>query len=819
MRRTTHHPRPAWLRALRTFLATYVVVAIIGAIISLIGSSIGPSFSTDNDFSSASEDLTGSISRFNQDSDSEDPSWTQDDFAAAVAGITSGGQIVRMPGSDTYLDDGAIDEIIAGTKVLVVVTAPTPLGAVEKTRVRDNTVQKYWAQQRGIALVMVHGQEAYLPGPDLFVMSTPSTGLPMREGMRTGDATSTVEYVAKEAIAYKPGTTEYQEVTQATSDATTAKELALTDTRAPTPAELAPITAAFDAGNLYVDPTITPRPAYNKAWDAIAPGKTLKVAILPYAEPGTAVDYTAALAKRYPDDAILVMTGKWIESTGVDRQIMIDSMIQADGLGGFAYSASAPQYEAILDWVTDIAGSAVQSHAFDRPLPTLPDTGFPRWASYLLLATSLIIAAGFGVEYLLDRRTPPDGQSRQRWRDHIASGLSASYLRLSTAPYLGADGDLSGPPHARKLLDGAYADLIKLHGIDVDRQATLAEQTALAAWDALDAAARELDDPGSGPSQRLATALRAVPPPPRAPRGSFFAFVKGKLRARLRRADKVKLVWRVVVVTLVLVVLGYLVSTLYSIGHTSIYKEVNVDALATSNVMPVGDVSQKDITAMRRDIGNRAMLVAVADSSMKTNAYDLADSMVRAYPDAVAFVLEDGDVKTAAVGAAARVGKYNDYSLIDDYYGLQNTAAGNEPVVRQLALLYDQLTAEHSIARINRDTYDPPSPPWEWITAALVLTLGATAWIVSAATRRTTLRERARNDERATRESLSLRLGSVAPALLNAGPSADQSMLAKLGSEDAALMDRISTAEPDQFDTLRDQIDAFTARVDSLVAL
>ena len=87
------------------------------------------------------------------------------------------------------------------------VTPPTPLGAVETTRIRDNTVQQAWATPRHLQLIMVHGQEVYLPGPDLLIRRTPPAGLPMREGLRTGDVTSTVVGVVQETLATSTGTT------------------------------------------------------------------------------------------------------------------------------------------------------------------------------------------------------------------------------------------------------------------------------------------------------------------------------------------------------------------------------------------------------------------------------------------------------------------------------------------------------------------------------------------------------------------------------------------------------------------------------------
>lgn len=164
----------------------------------------------------------------------------------------------------------------------------------------------------------------------------------------------------------------------------------------------------------------------------------------------------------------------------------------------------------------------------------------PRWVSYLLLATALVIVAGFVLEYLIDRRTPADGQSRQQWRDHVSSALAASYLGLSTAPYLGK-------------------------------------------------------------------------------------------------------------------------------------------TLRTSNVMPLGEVPRDKQAKIACDLGNRAMLVAVADSNQGSDPYDLADSIASEYPDAVTFVIQDGTVKAAQIGTKARIGQYDKYALIDDYYGLGNPSGATRP--------------------------------------------------------------------------------------------------------------------------------------------
>ncbi|MGI8418328.1 MAG: hypothetical protein ACR2P2_19450, partial [Nakamurella sp.] len=450
--------------ALRVFLAAYVVIGLLGSLLSLVLVNLPSPYSSsssDDDMSAIIDDPADSWSRFNAGTDGAAPNWTADQFLAAV-GDAKGGQIVRMPGAQTVLDDKAITALTAGTNILVVVTPPNPLSAVETTRVRDNTLQKYWAVPKKLDLIMVHGQEAYLPGPDLFVLSTPGSGIPLRDSMRTSDATSVVTHVAKSAIAFQAGIKKLVPHNEPGIDAVTAPALALTSARAPTAAELTPITAALDAGSLYVDPSIKPAPTFNKKWANIAPGKPVKVAILPYSPIGPAVDYTAALAKKYPDAAILVMTGKWIESAGVDRSTMIDALLQTYGLGGFALASSAPAYAEILDWVTGIYASATASKAFDRPLPTAPPSGIPRWVSFLVLGTSLIVALGFVGEYLYSRRSrKPVGPSVAGWRHTVLGGLTSSYLTLAAAPALTADAR-NRPDDIRQLLDDSYAGVLEL---------------------------------------------------------------------------------------------------------------------------------------------------------------------------------------------------------------------------------------------------------------------------------------------------------------------------------------------------------------------
>ena len=798
--------RSAAHRVLRRILLGYVVSSVVVAIVALsLARSSAPFAGSTGDFGSAAfNDPADDWSAFNKGSGEQAPSWSGDEFLAAVTNA-AGGQIVRMPGAQTYVEDDPVLAAVRGTNLLVVVTPPTPLGAVETTRVRDNTVQTAWANPHKIRLIMVHGQEVYLPyatGSDLIAGSTPNSGLPMREGMRTADATDSVVRIAQEELAYRSGNTDYTPPDPPGSNAFTVDDLALTGTRPPTPTELRPIETALDRGGLYVDPAITPAPTFGAGWSTVGQGKPVKVVLLGYAEPNSApVDWTGALAQRYPGAVVLVMTGKWIESAGTDRQTMIDSIIQTYDLGGFSFAASAPAYGKILDWVTGIDAAAVASHAFARPLPNPPDTSFPRWIAYLLLGTALIIAAGFGVESWIDRRrSTARGSIRRHWRQAAVTGLTNTYLKLSMTPFLGPGGP-ERPLPVQRHLDAAYATLLQLHGAALD-SGTEAQQQVRSAWTDLDAAATALDRAEVGPSASLSPELRNEPLLPAGPPRSIR--IPGRLGWHWH--------WRWLVG---LAVLGLAVLFEFShlVSNTSPQTaDVDLTQLQTSSVAEIDGPTHPEAVAIRGIVGNRALFVVQLgpDPDSDVDADDVADQIVRTYPDAIAFVLTDGDIKGASMGAHATTESYGQDDFIDDYYDTQNTAGGDVAVARQLALLYDRLGSTGSIHTAERNTYDPPSTPWVWIAVGLVLTTAAAAVSIRFATRRAVTDLADGRDEQAERTALQLRLAAFASRGLNAPPGATEADPAQF-TRMQQLADRISTAKNDEFATLSKELDTLTA--------
>lgn len=804
-------PRTPWqelkgrlLRLLRGLLIMYAVVGVVGSVASLLIAR-APAFDDSGTSSSADfdEDVANSWNRFNADDATAGPSWTLDQVKAA-AGDARGGHIVTLRGSQSVIDATQVEKALAGTRYVVVLTPPTPLGASETTRLRDNTAQQSWADQQGISLVLVHGQQVVIPYGKLnrtIIFDIPAAGLPQREAMRTGDVTATVLSVIDSALgrdadgADDPGTP-------------AAASVALTNTRAPTTVELSPVTKALDAGPFYVDPSVSDPPSFHTGWSALATGGHVKVVLLPFAKSGTAVDWTDALAARYPNTAILVMTGKWIESAGIDRERVLAALWQTYAVGEFALASSPPAYAQILDWVTGVAGIARAAAEQHTSLPAAAPGGIPRWLSYLILGTSLLIAAAFGVQQLWQRRRTrrPGGSTRGEWRDSLLTTMTTCYLQVGQAADLAFDDGVRA--RTRSALDVADSALQALRAMPRDPLAAddrhQQRNAAREAWFALEEAAEIVGRPDLRPG----TLSPGLQPDPADEPSSPSLLRRRKRIAGVRTKRPFRWLTWVVVVAL----LGFGASTVFGtvirgggIGSTA----AGPTALRTSNVSGL-DGTQR--SGVEQAIADRALLLVYDDR--RDAAFDTADAVSAAYPNAVVFVIENGKVGSTGIGTDVAVRGYDEFSLIKDYYPVQ-FAAGTDPVAqaRQLVLLYDRLTAEGSIRGAVRATFDGPERPWVLIVIVVVLALIAAALIIRFGVGAASRRLEAGTEGRALRESLSLRLAGAQQDWLEHGTadSRDQQRAADWAQRARALQERIATAGPADVTPLIAQIDALRA--------
>ncbi|MGI8417626.1 MAG: hypothetical protein ACR2P2_15780, partial [Nakamurella sp.] len=446
----------------------------------------------------------------------------------------------------------------------------------------------------------------------------------------------------------------------------------------------------------------------------------------------------------------------------------------------------------------------------------------PRWVSFLILGTSLIVALGFLGEYLYSRRSrKPVGPSVAGWRHTVLGGLTSSYLTLAAAPALTADAR-KRPDDVRQLLDDSYAGVLELQNsaatrgrqLDYDRQASRS------AWSKLDTAARLLGRSDASPSSTMDASLTdpPAPQPVRQSKQPMRKVLRGKLSVALGHGNHQhphrlrKWLWRLLALVVFAVIA---VRMALSFTFTGVTK-VDTSALRTSSVVVTTPTSTATQAGLQKIIGNRALYIVVNDGlSDLTSQYNLGESIAADYPNSVAFVIVKGEIQDAEIGADARTPDYNVYSLIDDYYGLQSPTAGNDTaLVRQLALLYDRLAGEGSIHGSVRGSYDPPRPPWIWIALGLVIAVVAAGFLIRLATRRAEARSERNHDEQGRREALSLLLAGTATRLLDAGATPSKlPALARFGGRQRELMDTIDKAPPAQFDAVEKQLEQFDGQV------
>ncbi|GAB3298661.1 hypothetical protein EK0264_17145 [Epidermidibacterium keratini] len=777
-----------WWQAASVSVAV-LVIGLLGIVLSTVSLLRSPELyrtSSSGELPDFADDPANSWGDYNEGVPEAEPAWTADDFIAAV-GDGGPGRIVAMPGAASYLDTAAIEAMIAGSDVLVVVTPPSPLGAIETTRVRDNTVQKYWADERGIRLVMVHGTEAYLPASDnsgLIVGATPDAGIPIRDALVYNDATSAVQHVIDRYRGY--------ESPPSPPVPTSAAELQPAG-RAPTDAELAPVVQTLQTGTPYVAPGV----AGPVEADLSGLGADVKVAVFDYAAPGQFVDYASALRAAFPGSAVVVVTGSWVQTTGLDEQLSSDVMMQIAAIGGFPLASARPDPTRLLDLFSSAYEVAAAGAAAHSDLPSEPE-GLPRWVALLMLGASIVLVLGFFAGSLLEWR----GRRKESWqqrRDRLAGQLAERYVAIGAVLSLSLRPDTGV---ARRQLDAAYSSVLQLRGADKDS----VDAIALTAWDSLDAAVREIGEEQLGPSAALSAADR---PKPAAPAASPASPAPTSDRVRRRW-----LPWAIALIAGSYVFLNLFGSVAGSLGLDN-RSSAQIDPLASSSVMSTG--GDLDIETIRGVVGTRSMMVVYDDSGDSGSRYALGQNVAAAYPKALVFIVADGEIDTAEIGDEAAVDGYDVYALIEDYYPVQY-AAGSDPVAqaRQLAILYDRLVAEGKINGIDRLQYESQIP-WTPVAIGMVLALVVAAFVIRAAIVRLARWRSERDETTGEREALSLRLAETSRQLLHASDPSP-GVLAGFARREAALAAEVAAADPSGFAALRARIEAFDDEVGRVVA-
>lgn len=254
----------------------------------------------------------------------------------AMEGMLRRDPVVRLPGSIAHWDPERVDAAAAGDDVRILV-APPGLDEDQRDRVKDVSN----------ATAVVLGTEVTGDG-----LGVSSDDLPAwRAQFTVGDVTS--QLVA---------------LLHALRDEELPNDEDVVTWRAPTAAELDAVAADLRTDGLHVAPEATleevPGNAEEGALFAAFPQQ-------PYGEP--VPEYGPALAELFPDTAIYVLYGNWVEYhgplAGEFAEVVGASFYGqfADRLSRFAYPQGNVLH-AYLNRVTDVRYAGL----FDRPLPYQP---------------------------------------------------------------------------------------------------------------------------------------------------------------------------------------------------------------------------------------------------------------------------------------------------------------------------------------------------------------------------------------------------------------------------------------------------------------
>lgn len=336
--------------------------------------------------------------------------WTADQ---AIAALTTD-VIARAPGAPAEFDEDALRADLAGSSVRILLLPY--LSDEQKKAAQDvSRAVEGWAATNDLTLITVIG---VAPGFSLFSVS-PTTPGEAERLLAHQDVTQTLRFAVSRASAR--------------DGAAIIPEPPDTPLGTPVPADpdlVATVTAALRADGVWTDPSlppVTPTPA----WTLIGPDRTLRVAVLPVrTREQPRIDLATSLASAFPDDIVMVLTGRWIDIAGPDPAILRSSVMYLYGGGSERLNLYSTPFtpEEEVNGVCRRIGLLRTGVTTDQPSPTTQD---PQGSVLPLLGWVFLgtaAAVGAGVWYERRRRgvaAERDQRAHRRRRDRLAAELPA----------------------------------------------------------------------------------------------------------------------------------------------------------------------------------------------------------------------------------------------------------------------------------------------------------------------------------------------------------------------------------------------------------
>lgn len=347
----------------------------------------------------------------------------------AVAALTDD-VIARAPGAPAEFDEAAVRADLAESSVRILLL---PYLSDDQKKVAQDTSRAVegWAATNDLTLITVIG---VAPGFSLFSVS-PTTPGEAERLLAHQDVTQTLRFA----------------ISRASKDRAV-PEPPDTAPTTPVPADtalVATVTAALRTGTTWTDPSLPPV-APTDAWSAVGPDRTVRVAVLPVrTRDQPRIDLIGPLTAAFPNDIVIVITGRWMDIAGPDPAILRSSVMYLyGGVSGSTNLYSSPITPAEqVNFVCRRIGLLRTGVTTDQPAPTRED---PQGSVLPVLGWVFLGAAavvGAGVWYERRRREVAAEQAergRRRERDRLVAELpeiAADLLELDGLARQGAARD------------------------------------------------------------------------------------------------------------------------------------------------------------------------------------------------------------------------------------------------------------------------------------------------------------------------------------------------------------------------------------------
>lgn len=340
--------------------------------------------------------------------------WTADEAIAALTADV----IARAPGAPAEFDEDTLRAELAGSSVRILLLPY--LSAEDEKAARDaNDAVDLWASGADITLITVTGVE---PGFSLFSVAPTSPGEAERL-LAHQDVDQTLRFAVSRATARsRSGGPVIPEPPEAAPTPTIPADADL----------VATVTAALRTDRVWTDPSLPPTTPTD-AWSTVGADRTVRVAVLPVrtsSEPR--IDLLTPLAAAFPDDIVMVITGRWIDIAGPDPQILRSSVMYLYGGGSerlnLYSSPFTPAQE--VNGVCRRIGLLRTGVTTDQPAPTQqdPQGSVAPVLGWVFLGTAAVVGAGVWYErrrrgVAAAERTERDRRARRLERDRLVAAL------------------------------------------------------------------------------------------------------------------------------------------------------------------------------------------------------------------------------------------------------------------------------------------------------------------------------------------------------------------------------------------------------------